>query len=699
VRGGARASLVAAIAIAALALLAAAAWYAWRRAQEERAAAARAEREARVQAEAEPLREALAAAEAAAVEPYDIEKTMRVLFEIDTAVHRVASIREYLALLGRADYRRVKPAVLESRERIVDVLLDYYAAVETLEEQDALWTQFTGAVEGLSTLEDVKVIVTAGGIVVTAKRPEEVAKKADAERERRHAARERLREHVRELEQDLARAIEAAAPVWREVEEEWARLCLQRDRAYLEALELRFSDARASAEAALGLAPYDEESQLLRALALVEGGAPAGGESPVEVEALLDSFLREHPESAPALLMRGVWKIRAGRAEEGRTDLELASTRYPQQAQVLSDRLDPYRMRSYLQRSMQGVKISGMYRAMMVGACWFSPELQIARHDFESGETQRAVQRVRDHFARRRAQGQWDLVLYDVEFCEDLLGEHYRAIFPESPYLDLEVRDRTLAGVSIPLIGRLTSDAVVVVANRSDVALHNAALVLCVRFTDMQPGDFVPIPVGSTQPLVPPAAETEFGAVDLRHVWDADARERARREKGPDDVVPPIRAVLVTDEGVFRVDTVEYKLESVRRFAPLDAPTEPDAALSLPALRQRAIEALRAGPVEVQRVVNRIEADDLKIALPRDVAVLGPMFELAIGARTITEGAEGDVRHEIEGGRVVLLFDGAGALLEPGVVELRLTARSTLGSVSALLARDEAGVWSVASVE
>jgi len=666
--GSARTWLVAALAVAAIVVvvdLGVRGWLAQRRDDQE----ARLAHELAVAEEARPVERALAEAKAVAAEPYDIEKTMRVVHELDSAVQRVSSIRDYLELIARADYRHVAPRVLETRKAMIDVLLRYYGLLEDKADQEALWAIFDDRVDQLVQL----------GIPTLVSR--EAVDRADARRDRREAARSQLGGRIRDVEGELAIALNDAAPVLREVEDEWARLCLQRDRAYIEAFGMRFDEARVSAEAALALAPSDIESQLLRALALVEGAAPRT-ENNVDALTLLDALLHEHPDTASALLLRGLWKVRHGRVEEGRVDMQLASTRYPEQAQALADDLDPYRMRSYLQRSQQGVQITGMYRSMMLGAAWFSPELQTARLDFETGDVEHAKQLVREHFARRRAQGQWDLIRFDLRFCEDLLGEHYRDLFPERSYLDLIV-ERNHFG----------KDYSIYVDNRSDVSRHNAALVLCVRFTDMQPEDYDAVVVGETRPIVPAATRTRFDDVDLRHAW-GDV------EKGPSDIVPPVRAILITDESVCWVDTIEFKDETTPRFSELRGAGGPEtASVSLPARWHQAVEALKAGAVRVERVKNLVADDDLAIELPREVALLGPLFDLEIGSKSFDEGKGSAVRNRIEDNVVHLLFNGAGDLLDSQPAEFVLRARSSLGSVSVSFKRGEDGSYSVARVE
>src|SRR6185503_19930075 len=121
-------------------------------------------------------------------------------------------------------------------------------------------------------------------------------------------------------------------------------------------------------------------------------------------------------------------------------------------------------------------------------------------------------------------------------------------------------------------------DFAVKVDNRSDLDLHNATLVLCVRFTDMHPEDHVSIVVGATQPVVPALSRTNFGDLDLEYDW-------CGTKKTSDDVVPPLRAVLVTDEAVCWIDSIEYKDEAIARFTGLN-PAPGTGERTLPARLQ-----------------------------------------------------------------------------------------------------------------
>ncbi len=644
------------------------------------------ERERVLAEQVQPVEAALSAA-AASSEPYDIEATMRVLRGLDVAVRDVGSVREYFEKLKHEDFRRVAPRVLESRKRILDVLVKYYSAAEQQRHEEELWLVFERWSDEFSKLLETTQIQAAtplGSISlspVDAARQRVLADERKARAERRQASYSELLR----FEEELLFALDAAVPVFREVEDEWARLCLQRDRAYLEAFAGRWDDAQVSAQAALAMAPFDVEAQLLSSLARIEGEAPSDSANPERASSVLaelDRFLHEHPDSAPALLMRGVWKARHGRSADGRTDLELAMTRYPEQAESLRDLLDPYRNRRYLGKTRQGGQITGLYESMMLGACWFSPELQSARLDMQLGDEQRAFERIRDHFARRRAQGQWDLILMDIGFCDGLLGEPYRSYFPEQSYLDLHV-ERTTFG----------KDLSVIVDNRSDRALHNATLVLCVRFTDMHPDDHVTFVVGVTQPVLPALARTAFGGLDVAYAGFGAA-------KGADDIVPPMRAVLVADEAVCWIDSIDYKNEQLDARHTVLGGTPGLAGTSALAQRVRdVLEHLGADDVALQRVKNLITPDVLKVELPRELMLLAPLFKLEAGDQVFDEARGGEVEHRLEGGKLKLAFEGVGKALDGAPPQVRIVARSALGDVAIVLTRNEAGNYVFARVE
>ena len=640
------------------------------RGQSEREAAQRDRAEATFEPVLEALREARGAPQAAAA-PVDIDRTVRVLHEIDLALEHASSVEEYLELLGQPDYRGVAPEVLEAREEILGLLLELYAKQTELADQEAVWG-FARRWMGLLTL--TRAVDVEGGFGLRtplggAETPSigvdtrsMLKDFEDAERTRKDLVQE-----VRGLQTQLVEATTRFSEVHWNALDAWDRLCLHRDRAYLAAYGLDWEAAAASAQAAIDMAPSEREAHLLKALALIEGDLAGEGDGD-EVPELLQAYLDAHPaSSAPALLLSGVHAARAGRADEARLLFEQASANYPRQADQLGQLLDPYHLRSrYLRKTRAGNSIRELYRSTMLGAAWFSPELQLAKLDFEAGQVEEATRRVRDHFARRRAQGQWGLIVYDIHFCEELLGDHFRQIFPEDVYLDLVI-DPTFFGSRYELS----------VENRSDRSLHNATLILCLRFTDMHQDDYETFPC-DTVPQVPAGVTTDFGEVEI-------AMDLFGVEKDRDDVYAE-RAILVSNEAVVWIDTIEFKR------AP--RPSVPAGVTGF--LADQALGALEAldRPVELEVVSQRFFDDDVRIVLPREVALLKPVFRLRHGEETFAPE-----ENVIEDGAIRLRFDAVAEFEGTPSEDLVLEVTGALAGVSLRWSPDPGGGYRFAGIE
>jgi hypothetical protein len=485
-----------------------------------------------------------------------------------------------------------------------------------------------------------------------------------------------LRRDLDDLQRELVEVTVRNADATYDVLEDWDRLCLIRDRAYLAANALDWPAALASAEQAIAAAPREKEAHLLKALALVEGDFPSA-EDGDEVTRLLEDFIAEHPESsAPALLLQGVHEARQGHVAEARLLLQQSATSYPRQAEALTELLDPYRVRSrYLRKSREGNSIRELYKGTMLGASWFSPDLQLARLDFEAGDFDAGRRKVMDHFSRRRSQGQWDLILYDVGFCEDLLGDDYRRIFPEDVYLNLVI-EPTFFGDAYELK----------VENQSELTLHNATLVLCLQFTDMHPDDYEPF-AAETVPELPAHATTGFGSLDVK-------LELFGAEKGRDDVYGR-RAILVSNEAVVWVDTIEYKDERAAHAASARRETGGEASPGLEIASDLVRGALKVLDAEVTLAIvpARLFDDDVVIRLPKRLAVARPTFRLHHGG-----GVSAPSGNEIRDGEIVLTFSGVSEF-EEGAGPLELHVETLIATL--VLRWEQAGpdAYTLAGIE
>ena len=452
------------------------------------------------------------------------------------------------------------------------------------------------------------------------------------------------------------------------------QLSLLRDRAWLAVASGDWEAARASAEIAIDKAPMEREAHLILAMALIEGG---DAEDQERAAVLLEEYIQEHPDhSAPAFLLRGVLAERQGDAKNARLLMQQSAAYYPRQAENLDDMLDPYRMRSYLRRSREGAVILEQYRSMMLGAGYFSPDLELARTLFSEGRDDEARAKVLDHFARRRAQQQWDFVLSDLQFCHDLLGPDYWKIFPEDHWLDLEV-SATMFGSGLN----------VAVNNRSDKDLHNATLVLVLHFTDMVPGDYVAIAAGKTVPSVKAGETTTFDDVEI-------AEEVGGIEKTAADIVHH-RAILVTNEAVVWVDTDAYKIANSeafeeRRKAETDGWTKPPADERFPSFDKTVDGLIQAATEEANLEISErtLGKDDVLIEVPKELAILRPLFKLRRGKELYTA-----TDNMIEGDSIVLRFAGVEEFDERSTGALELVAATPFGEILFTWAPGEDLTW------
>ena len=88
----------------------------------------------------------------------------------------------------------------------------------------------------------------------------------------------------------------------------------------------------------------------------------------------LDAYINDNPaESAPALLLKGVYHSRQGDFDSARLNFEQAAVNYPKQSETLTDRLNPYKVRTWLQKSREGNYILDLYKATMLGAGYLVP--------------------------------------------------------------------------------------------------------------------------------------------------------------------------------------------------------------------------------------------------------------------------------------------------------------------------------------
>jgi len=598
-------------------------------------------------------------------EVVDIDKTIRVIHEIDLALNNYEDFESYLEHVGRQDYRNVAPEILEARRDLLGSVRELYAKQTELEEQQALWDFTKGMMlETLSVVEaegEWGTLGPQGSFSVDRDHARELLAEF---RENQKTQERRIRE-LGAARDDLFEAMLRYSEVYYGYVEDWDRLCVLRDRAYLAAVEGDWETVEASSRAAIERAPTEREAHLLLARSIIEQGNP---ERYDEAQRMLEDLVEEHPgQSAPALLLMGVLARKRGDLQSARLSFQQAAAYYPKQAGELTDMLDPYKMRQWLRKSRDGTVILEAYQDTMRGAGAFSPELQLARSAFESGDFEAGKRRVLDHFARRRSQRQWDFVLSDLAYAQDLMGTEVRQIFPEAGWVALEI--------SRPVF---TGGVNVAVDNRTDETLRNATLVLLVQFTDMHPGDYLTF-AAETQPQVKPHATTAFGTLDIQG-------EVLGETRGPDDIVRH-RAILLTDEAVLWVDTDEYRIAEVEKVEKAMSRSQPVPASQGPwydemqtQMQDLAGDLPSTATLEIEPTLGR---DTVVFQLPRELAILQPVFRLTYGGQTYTAR-----ENRIDQDHITLRFDAVEDFTKEDTQDMELGIRTIFGEVSLTYGRD-----------
>ena len=591
---------------------------------------------------------------------YDLDKTIRVLHGMDAGIRGALEddqpLREYLVEMASEDYRGVAPEVLDARREMLDILFQLYAVQVEQEAQEELWNYSGEMLLTMLSVVDVDGAMAPTGPIGGLSVDQAQAQEELRELRERHDDQLKLVQDRAKLETELFEAMLEYANAYYQYVEEWDRLCIMRDRAYLAANEGNWDAVIEASTAAIEAAPYEKEAHLLLAQALIESETEGN-----QAEEILHGYIRDHPDStAPAQLLLGVHYARNGDRDEATLQLQQAAAYYPRQAGQLADLLDPYKHRAFLRKTREGNFILGQYQSTMLGAGFFSPDLQMAQVHFAAGEDEEGRKKVADHFARRRTQEQWELVLSDIQFCEENLGDDFRAIFPEEAYLDLVVKP-TMFGNKIK----------VAIDNRSPQTLHNATLVHCIQFTDMHPEDYQTY-TSPTQPAVMAHDRTDFGDLEIEFEWFGEL-------KTVDHIVLQ-RAVIISNEAVAWVDTDEYKIAEAEEFREM---RRQRAA----GLLEDATGRLDRSPM-VQSVLDELEVqsdlqfeskilgDKVTLELPRQFSILSPVFRLQVEEEMLAPES-----NLINGDKIVLEFNGIPKSDSDQPGEITLVVNSVLADV------------------
>lgn len=452
---------------------------------------------------------------------YDLDQTVQALFGIERSLREAKNFEDLTDFILQRDSDKVAPDVARLKCRFFNIYKNMLDARDELEEINSIFNVSTGA------LLDLVSTVNYPVVSIDHDQAKAVWRKRLGDANLKRDVKNRLVKHQDEMIDFYFDFINVSGKYYKE----WNKLCALRDRAYLAVYESDWKEAAECAREAVKMAPDEKEAHVLLAMALLENGSEIERN---EARALIDDFLKRHRgQEAPGYLLRGVDKLEKNEYDGAILDFDQAAAYFPKQASVLLDKLNLYKKRQFLNQSKEGRMIINMYRGFMTGSGYFSPDFQKARIHLAVGEKEKAKRKIFDHFFRRRKQGQWDRVLTDFQYCNNFLKTDLFEIFAgDHDAISLEIDSAFF-----------TNSVIVTINNDSDFDLHNATVLLCVRFTDMFKGDYVTFPVGKTVATIP---KGESVTVGRRHI-SAVTKEKLGEEKEFEDIIE-YAAVLISDE-------------------------------------------------------------------------------------------------------------------------------------------------------
>ena len=618
---------------------------------------------------------------------YDIEETVRAMNALEVAQCQSEDFMSYLEYVAKQDFSRVAPEVLEQKKKLFPILQRLYELQKEYKELDDVWMLMRSATSGATTFASEVNPVGVIGSMLTGDATLSTVSVGSGMDKAKTAAFEEY-EKQKELKRQLEREIEAVrmsyveyledyAPVYYKYMQEWDALCLKKDKAYIDLYGGQPMAAYNQSQEILKEYPTNREALLLKGLSLIQMSREVGNsgtlsssmdydlsqslkgadeaialadsvlagvvtersapderaELQMEAEATLDQYVKLYPSrSAPALVLKGLLYREQGEIAKAVSYFDQASMEYPRQAAALTDLLDSYKARTYLNKSAEGKYLLRLYRSTMEGFGIFSPNLLKANYYAQNGDVQKSKEEIFNHFYRRGNQGVYDCLLSDMQYCEENMYSSFRQILLEQSFLDVAVEPTTNW-----TLADKEDEIKVTINNRSDIDLENVRIFLCLHYTDMYKDEYDVQKLPSVN-IIKHNDKTEIGVVKLNY-----------EDKKYNDITR-IRAIAMTDDKICWIDNVNYKYMKAAQAA---GTTSPSGKSMMPA-KQQLLEDFNVDNGKLQSIIqegmkvygtvsdgnlwndmkrdvkNLVTGKDkkLRIELPRILTLIDPVFSL-----------------------------------------------------------------------
>ena len=600
---------------------------------------------------------------------YDIEETVRAMNALEVAQCQSEDFLSYLEYVAKQDFSRVAPDVLEQKKKLFPILQQLYELQKEHKELNDVWMLMRSATSGASSfVDEVNPIGVIGAMIIgdpltgTASVAGSVDKAQEVafdEYERQKGLKKSLEREMKELKLKYIEYLEGYAPIYHKYMQEWNALCLLKDKAYFDLYGGNSMDAYNRTAEILKKYPQNREALLLKSLSLINLASDCKSindtlsvnenlivlnndkeiqqdnvhEFLTEAEFTLDNYLNLYPSySAPALVLKGLLYRSMGDGAKAISYFDQASTEYPRQAAALTDLLDSYKSRTYLNKSAEGKYLLRLYRSTMEGFGIFSPNLLKAKYFAQQGDVENCKEEIFNHFFRRGNQGVYDCLLSDMQYCEENMYSSFKQILLEQSFLDVSVEPVTNWKFSDK-----DDEIRVTINNRSDIDLENVRIFLCLHYTDMYKDEYDVQKLPSVN-IIKRNDKTEIGVVQLKY-----------ENKKYNDITR-IRAIAMTDDKICWIDNVDYKYMKATE----QASKETKMKVPIGSIKQQLLEDFDVNNNKLLSIIengikiyatisdgnlwNDMKTDvknlvhgkdkNLRIELPRILSIIDPVFSL-----------------------------------------------------------------------
>ena len=394
--------------------------------------------------EVKEIQEVFKKAKEKSANEYDLEETIRIIHGLDKARTEANNFDEFFEYMQIQDYSNVAPDVIEAKSKLLPILNELKMAEEDLDEANELWATFAGLSEVMidqAAPFAVSAVVGGGFNPGMVSQIVDMGQDAFSVLEKQKNVKEEIKGKITSIREDYLSYLHDFSTVYYKYMNDWDKLCLVRDRVYLEIHQGNIDAALLSSKELLQLNPDDSEGRILRSLCLIiklqEAQEMSSNEELVidytsEAETILESYLNDHPDrSAPALLLLGSLNWINGNIDKAISLYDQSAVEYPRQSDKLLDMLNSYEQRSYLRKTAEGMLVLELYKATMEGFGLFSPNFQKAIIALNENDINTSKKEIVNHFFRRGNQGVYDYLISDMIHCETYLPESFNLIFQE----------------------------------------------------------------------------------------------------------------------------------------------------------------------------------------------------------------------------------------------------------------------------